>query len=48
MRLSELSYQDSYSYELAAIFLGADDEADLLRRYAWCQQALGLELEAIG
>lgn len=45
MRLSELSYQDSYSFELAAIFLGADDEAELMHRYAQCQQALAFELE---
>jgi hypothetical protein len=48
MRLSDLSYQDSYSFELAAIFLGADDEAELLHRYTQCQQALGLELEQVG
>jgi hypothetical protein len=45
-RLSELGYQDSYSYEIAAIFLGADSEAELLRDYAACQEAIGLRLES--
>jgi len=32
-RLGELKLQDSYSYEVAEIFLGADREEDLLERY---------------
>jgi biotin carboxylase len=45
-RLSGLGYQDSYSYELAAIFLGGDSEAELLSRYAECQRLAAIELEA--
>lgn len=32
-RLSHLSYQDSYSFEIAEIFLGADSQRELLRKY---------------
>jgi hypothetical protein len=44
MRLSELNYQDSYSYELATVFIGADSEQELLHKYRDVQQALPLEL----
>ena len=44
MRLSELNYQDSYSYEIADIFIGGDSEQDLLQKYRDVQQALALEL----
>ena len=33
MRLSDLTLQDSYSYEFAEIFLGADHQKELLDRY---------------
>ncbi|TVP92720.1 MAG: ATP-grasp domain-containing protein [Thioalkalivibrio sp.] len=33
MRLSELRYQDSYSYEVAVVFVGAADHADLEDKY---------------
>ena len=33
MRLSQLFEQDSYSYALALIYIGADSERELLRRY---------------
>jgi biotin carboxylase len=33
MRLSDLPNQDSYSYEIADVFLGADSRRDLLARY---------------
>jgi hypothetical protein len=33
MRLSELRDQDSYSYEIANIFLGAQDQGELLEKY---------------
>jgi hypothetical protein len=46
-RLSELPHQDSYSYELAAIFLGGDSEAELMRKYARCQAAMHLQLEPV-
>jgi hypothetical protein len=44
-RLSELAYQDSYSYELAAIFVGGENEDELVNRYAECQRALAIELD---
>ncbi len=43
-RLSTLAYQDSYSYELAAIFVGADDEEELMQKYAAIQRAIGIRL----
>jgi biotin carboxylase len=42
MRLSELLEQDSYSYEVAALFIGARDEAELERRYQACLARLDL------
>jgi hypothetical protein len=50
MRLSELNQQadqDSYSYEIAVIFLGADSETELLQKYADVQQTLSLELDPV-
>ncbi|MFF9273397.1 ATP-grasp domain-containing protein [Streptomyces rochei] len=44
-RLSDLSQQDSYSYELAHIFTGGNDEADLRRKYDQCVAALGLTFD---
>ncbi|MFT5313253.1 MAG: hypothetical protein ACI8Z9_001743 [Paraglaciecola sp.] len=44
MRLSELNYQDSYSYEIATVFIGGDTEQELLQKYRDVQQALPLEL----
>jgi len=44
-RLSEMPDQDSYSYEIAEIFLGADSQRELLARYRACQEAMHLELE---
>jgi hypothetical protein len=46
-RLSDLTYGDSYSYELAAIFLGGRDEADLLQRYDACRRGMTIELEPL-
>ena len=43
-RLSELRYQDSYSYELAVIFLGGETEAQLISDYARCRAAMHLDL----
>lgn len=43
MMLSELRDQDSYSYEIAIILLGADDHQQLLERYTRCQQILKFE-----
>ena len=44
-RLAELPGQDSYSYELADIFIGANDQADLTDRYERCVQALQFEFD---
>ncbi|MER7661819.1 MULTISPECIES: ATP-grasp domain-containing protein [unclassified Streptomyces] len=44
-RLSEMSGQDSYSYELAHIFTGGDDEQDLRDKYDRCVAALGLTFD---
>lgn len=46
MRLSELRDQDSYSYEVAALFIGAQSEAGLERRYRDCLARLGLTFTA--
>ncbi|QPP06833.1 ATP-grasp domain-containing protein [Streptomyces bathyalis] len=44
-RLSDLSAQDSYSYELAALYIGAQDEAELEARYQRCVELLPFEFE---
>jgi hypothetical protein len=43
-RLSQLRDQDSYSYEIATIFVGADSDAQLEARYRSCQERLPLRL----
>jgi len=45
MRLHHLPYQDSYSFELADIFLGGDRKQELLEKYERCMQILPFELE---
>lgn len=47
LRLSDLSYQDSYSYEIAAIHVGGSNEDELIEKYRRCQEALGIGLEPI-
>lgn len=42
-RLSEGRYADSYSYELAEIIVGADDEKSLTDKYERCVDALRFE-----
>lgn len=44
MRLSDLRYQDSYSYEIADVFIAGDSEQELLQKYQAVQKALPLEL----
>lgn len=44
-RLSELHRQDSYSYELADIYIGAADEAELTAKYERCVEALPFEFD---
>jgi hypothetical protein len=44
-RLSEMEGQDSYSYELAHIFVGADSEQEMREKYDRCVQALRFEFD---
>jgi hypothetical protein len=44
-RLSEAEGEDSFSYVLAEIFLGARDETELASRYERCVEALTFEIE---
>jgi hypothetical protein len=41
--LSELANQDSYSYEVAVIFMGAKNQRELLANYRACLEQLGLQ-----
>ncbi|AFZ45926.1 hypothetical protein PCC7418_3822 [Halothece sp. PCC 7418] len=43
MRLSELANQDSYSYEIADILLGAETQHELLEKHRQCLEALPFE-----
>ncbi len=47
IRLSKMPAQDSYSYELADIFIGADSEADLVAKYERCVDALRFEFDDV-
>lgn len=47
-RLSELPDQDSYSYELAHIYIGARDEQEMRRKYDRCADALRFEFDDAG
>lgn len=44
-RLSDLALQDSYSYELAAIYVGAQEAAGLEEKYRRCQELLPFEFD---
>ncbi|WP_374999933.1 acetyl-CoA carboxylase biotin carboxylase subunit family protein [Aeromicrobium sp. CTD01-1L150] len=44
-RLSDLTHQDSYSYELANIYVGAADEAELTEKYERCVAMLPWEFD---
>jgi hypothetical protein len=44
-RLSGLPMQDSYSFELAALYIGADDEHELEEKYRRCVELLPFELD---
>lgn len=44
-KLSSVPQQDSYSYEIAHIFTGADDEEGLRRKFDQCVAALGLTFD---
>ncbi|MFP4513164.1 MAG: acetyl-CoA carboxylase biotin carboxylase subunit family protein [Acidimicrobiales bacterium] len=43
-RLSELPDQDSYSFELGEVHIGADTDADLRHKFEACERALGIAL----
>ena len=45
MRLSDLEGQDSYSYEIAELHMGAEDEATLLTNYRDALERLGFACE---
>ena len=43
--LEELLYQDSYSYKLAILYFGGEDEADLQQKFETAKDILGYEIE---
>ena len=43
-RLSDLPDQDSYSYELGEVRVGADSDADLRHKFEACERGLGIVL----
>lgn len=45
-RLGQLHGQDSYSFELAVIYLGGRDQRELLERYQRCLELLPFELDS--
>jgi hypothetical protein len=45
LRLSELPAQDSYSYELAHLFIAAQTEREMEQKYRRCTEALRFEFE---
>lgn len=47
MRLSELKHQDSFSWELGVLFIGADDRETLEARIAQCRRMLPFEIEPL-
>jgi hypothetical protein len=47
MHLSELLEQDSYSYAICQLFIGGEDQKDLLDKYIRCQELLTFEIEDI-
>lgn len=47
-RLSDLNLQDSYSYEVAEIFLGANSERELLKKYHHALEVLDFQVRPTG
>ena len=47
MRLSELLEQDSYSYDLCHLFIGGQDQKELLEIYLQCQEMLPFACKAV-
>jgi biotin carboxylase len=46
-RLSELLHQDSFSFEIGVLYIGADSEEDLERRIERCQEILTFEIDPL-
>jgi biotin carboxylase len=47
MLLSDLQVQDSYSYELAHVYIGGKDQDEILKKYDRCLENLTFEFEEI-
>ena len=47
MQLSQLRNQDSYSFELGEVYIGADNQRQLLRRFARCEKMLDIRLSPL-
>ena len=47
MRLSELLEQDSYSFAICYLYIGADSRKELLDKYLRCQELLPFEIEPL-
>jgi hypothetical protein len=47
MRLSDLLEQDSYSYAICHLFIGGEDQKELLDKYIRCQDLLTFEVEPL-
>ncbi len=47
MRLSELLEQDSYSYAVCHLFIGGEDQKELLDKYIRCQELLTFDVEPL-
>ncbi|MGM0657830.1 MAG: ATP-grasp domain-containing protein [Pseudomonadota bacterium] len=47
MHLSALQFQDSYSYEVAVVFLGADRQKELLDRFSDVEEQLQFDIHPI-
>ncbi len=45
MRLSEMKNQDSYSYRLAVIYMGAENDQELMDKYRQCKELLNYQIE---
>ena len=48
MALSQLLYQDSYSYYLCILYLGGKNERDLLEKYHECVKFLDFQITSLG
>ncbi len=48
MRLSDMIEQDSYSYDIVHVFIGARDDAQLMQKYEAILEALPIEIDRSG